>query len=76
MDRTLLPSSSVERASATSLRRRIVRAGLVSALCAVLGAGFMAGPHSATRPTASQAASHMVAQAVTTDTTIGGPGSM
>lgn len=75
MDRTLLPSASVERVSATSLRRRIVRAGLVSALCAVLGAGFVAGPHAAAHPTASQAASHVIAYAVTSDTTIGGPGS-
>lgn len=76
MDQTRLPSISADRSNALTLRGRIVRAGLVSALCAVLGAGFIAGPHAGTHATLTSSASHVVAQAISTDATIGGPGNM
>lgn len=70
-------SSHTSRTSTPLTRRdRIVRAGLVSVFCAVLGAGFIAGPHaSATHNAASATASHMIAQTGTSDT-VGGPGTM
>ncbi len=76
MDQTRFLSLLPGRPHGTTRRSRVVRAALVSALCAVMGAGFIVGPRAASQPSAAtHAASHVIAQASSTDT-LGGPGSM
>lgn len=71
-----VPFHTTRTSSPVTRRGRIVRAGLVSVFCAVLGAGFVAGPHaSATHNAASAATSHVMALSNTNDT-VGGPGTM
>lgn len=64
------------RSTARHRRGRIARAGLVSALCAVLAAGFVVGPRASTSHAATAGiAAHAITQSVDTNTT-GGPGTM
>lgn len=75
MDQAQLPSSKRARHThATTLRGRIARAGLVSAICAVLGAGFFVAPHAASHATATHTVSHGMVQSIAPNDTIGGPG--
>lgn len=76
MNQANVPSHTSRPSSSLTRRDRLVRAGLVSALCAVLGAGFIMGPHmSASHTTTSGIVAQVIAPTVDTNT-VGGPGSM
>ena len=79
MDQCVSPSPTRACPRTMPRRRGAVRLGLVGALCAVLGAGFIAGPHAASHPAASHVASHvtshMIAESSSTPDNLGGPGS-
>lgn len=76
MHQANVPPLALRPSSPLTRRGRVVRAGLVSTLCIVFGAGFIVGPHmNASHATTSGVVAHMTTQTVGTNT-VGGPGSM